>query len=68
MDGAMAMHWRRDGDYNATVTGRRRRTAVAGGSAGAKTKMTMTEAAVEATAIAGVSGAAVVLARRRQWR
>jgi hypothetical protein len=42
-----------DGDYDATVTGRRRRTAVAGGSVGAKTKSTMTEAAVEATAIAG---------------
>ncbi len=53
MDGATAMHRGRDGDYDATVTGRRQRTAVAGGSAGAKTKMTMTEAAVEATAIAG---------------
>ena len=36
---------------NATAT--RRRTAVANGSAGAKTKTTTTEAAVEATAIAG---------------
>ena len=61
MDGAMATRrqrqWtarqRRDGDYDATATGRRRRTAVAGGSAGAKTKMTTTEAAVEAMAIAG---------------
>ena len=34
------------------VTGRWRRTAIAGGSAGAKTKTT-TEVAVEATAIAG---------------
>ncbi len=35
------------------ATGRQWRTAVAGGSAGAKTKTTTTEAAVEATAIAG---------------
>jgi hypothetical protein len=53
MDGATAMRRQRDGDYDATVTGQRRRTAVTGGSAGAKTKTTMTEAAVEATAIAG---------------
>jgi hypothetical protein len=39
--------------YDATGTGRWRRTAVAGGSAGAKTKTMTTEAAVEATAIAG---------------
>ena len=49
----MAMRWRCNGDYDATATGRRWRTAVAGGSVGAKTKMTTTEAAVEATAIAG---------------
>ena len=53
MDGATAMRRRRDSNYNAMVTGRWRRTAVAGGSAGAQTKTTMTEAAVEATAIAG---------------
>ena len=53
MDDATAMHRQRDGDYNVKVTGWRRRTAIASGSAGAKTKMTMTEAAVEATAIAG---------------
>ena len=53
MDGATAMRWQRDGDYDATATGRRRRMAVAGGSAGAKTKTKTTEAAVEATAIAG---------------
>ena len=49
----MAMRRQRDGNYDATVTGRRRRTAVGGSSAGAKTKTTMTEAAVEATTIAG---------------
>jgi hypothetical protein len=54
MDGATAMHRQHDGDYDAMATGRRRRTAVAGGSAGAKTKTAMTEAAVEATAIAGI--------------
>ena len=53
MDGASATCRRRDGDYDAMATGRRLRTAVAGGSAGAKTKTTTTEAAVEATAIAG---------------
>ncbi len=53
MDSATAMRRRRDGNYNATVSGRQRRTAVAGGSAGAKTKTTMTEAAVEVMAIAG---------------
>ena len=52
MDGATAIRRRRDGNYNVTVTGRRRRTAIVGGSAGAKTKTTTTEAAVEATAIA----------------
>ena len=53
MDGATAMRWQRDGDCNAMATGWRRRTAVAGSSAGAKTKMATTEAAVEATAIPG---------------
>ena len=38
MDGATAMRRQRDGNYDATVTGWRRRTAVAGGSAGAKMK------------------------------
>ncbi len=52
MDGATAMHRQRDGNYDAKMTGWQRRTAVAGGSAGAKTKTMMTEAAVEATAIA----------------
>jgi hypothetical protein len=53
MDGVTAMRWQCDGNYNALATGRRRRTAVAGGSAAAKTKTTMTEAALETTAIAG---------------
>ena len=53
MDGATAMRRQRDGNYDATATGRQRRTAVTGGSVGAKTKTTTTtEAAVEATAIA----------------
>jgi hypothetical protein len=52
MDGAMAMHRQRKGGYDATATGRWRRTAVTGGSAGAKTKTTTMEAAVEARAIA----------------
>ena len=52
MDGAMAMRRQRNGGYDATATGRWRRTAVTGGSAGAKTKTTTTEAAVEARAIA----------------
>ena len=38
MDGATAVRWQCDGDYDATVTGRWRRTAVASGSAGEKTK------------------------------
>jgi hypothetical protein len=42
MDGVTAMRRQRDGDYDATFTGRRRRmAAVAGGSAGAKTKTTI---------------------------
>ena len=53
MDGMTAMRWQCDGNYDATATGRQWRTAVAGGSARAKTKTTTTEAAVEATAIAG---------------
>jgi hypothetical protein len=53
MDGATVMRWRRDSDNDATATGWRRTTAVAGGSVGVKTKTTTTEAGVEATAIAG---------------
>jgi hypothetical protein len=54
MDGATVMRWRRNGDYDAAVTGRRQRTAVAGGSAGAKTKTTMTEVAVDSIRKRGV--------------
>ena len=53
MDGATAMRRQRDGNYDAMATGRWQRTAVTGGSAGAKMKTTTTEAMVEATAIAG---------------